>query len=200
MFLSVFTKKAVLIIISLFFLFNVNASSKLSHHSKLKYSFLLDSKISVLKKNETHADLKLIDKLYSSENFKVEFEFKVTRQYRKPANPWETCWFFWSYNLDGNEKKLTNYIVFKSNEIEIGKAFDEVGQEFIFTKNTNYVDLTKWQKIKLIRIKKSLTLIWNKNQIQITENYLNQLYPYPGKIGLYTEDAKVEIKNFQISH
>lgn len=158
----------------------------------------IDSRIAVSSSEKTHSDLKLLPQIHPSSNFKIELEFRIEKQHRTPTpNAWETFWLFWSYLSTGDGLKETNYVAFKTNGIEIGTAFDSHGQRFIWTAADPKIQINKWQKILFTKKNKSYFLQINDQNIPIDS--LSNLYHFPGRIGLYTEDAKVQIRNLHYS-
>ena len=150
-----------------------------------------------LKADQTFADLIILPKLHPTTDFQVQFEFKVIKQNRQPnPNPWESFWIFWSYNKEDLNKKRTNYLAFKSNGLELGQAFDLVGQKFIWTDESFKIQTAVWYKVILSFNNNNLLLKINDQEFKIPKKLISQTYTNPGRIGLYAEDSEVEIKNF----
>ena len=151
--------------------------------------------------DQTFSDLKLLPRLHPTTNFTVDLEFKVIQQNRiKTPNPWESFWIFWSYNKDDGNLKRTNYLAFKTNGLEIGKAYNIISQDFIWTTNTDSIVLNKWHQVQLNFKDFGLTIIMDNKLISILPQLLKQTYLNPGRIGLYSEDANIEIRNIEMTY
>lgn len=152
---------------------------------------------------ETHAAL-AISKLTQQSpltNFKVTVKVTTEQQLRTPTpNGWECFWIFFNYTIGTNGKKITNYFTLKTNGIELGTAYDEVGQTFLVTESTPQLQ---------IGVANEITLIKQGQQLQVTIDgkiiltYDGVTMPTPlidtaGSIGLYTEDARVKIHSVNI--
>lgn len=159
----------------------------------------IDSKKTLLEQTATYSDLHLFPNLHPTTNFTITFEFKTTKQYRKNPNPWETFWIFWSYNLDGNNNKFTNYLAFKTNGVEIGKAYDHVAQDFLYTSAEPQFEINKWHKIEFESKDSVLRLKHNDTDwITIPAEQIKNLYKTPGRLGLYAEDAQVVVRQYRL--
>lgn len=168
------------------------------------YSFaddiVLDSKKIPKSAQETFSDLVVLQRLHPTTNFQIHLDFKVLKQYRISANPWESFWIFWSYNKDSLNLKYTNYLIFKPNGLEIGKAYKEISQDFIYTDTKTKIELEKWYTVDLEFVNDELIIQIDGKKIHIEKNKILQCYRLPGRIGLYTEDARVLIKNFKLTY
>lgn len=154
-----------------------------------------------LQAQQTFSDLKIFPRLHPTTNFVVQFEFKVLKQNRVTnPNPWESFWFFWSYNKEPNQKKRTNYLAFKTNGLELGRAYDEVGQTFIWTDEASKIEINRWYKVNLNFSNLQLTISLDDKNIAVPADLLLKTYQNPGRIGLYSEDSDVDIKNFQLDY
>lgn len=163
-------------------------------------NIVLDSKKSPKSAQETYSDLIVLQRLHPTTNFQIHLEFKVLKQYRTSANPWESFWIFWSYNKDSLNLKYTNYLIFKSNGLEIGKAYNEISQDFIYTDANVKIELEKWYPVDLYFVNDELTIQIDGKKILIEKNKIMQCYRLPGRIGLYAEDSRVLIKNFRLNY
>lgn len=168
--------------------------------NSLANDIVLDSKKTPKSAQETFSDLVILQRLHPTTNFQIHLEFKVLKQYRTSANPWESFWIFWSYNKDSLNLKYTNYVIFKSNGLEIGKAYKEISQDFIYTDTNTTIELEKWHSVDLEFANDELSIQLDDKKIRIEKNKILQCYRLPGRIGLYTEDARVLIKNFKLTY
>ncbi len=166
------------------------------------HSFTLNPHPST-QKEETHAALVLATKTQKKglKDFKISITYRIKKQLRQPAsevNPWETLWIFFNYQAVGKQKK-TNYFIVKPNGLEIGKAWGEKEQAFIYTSPQPRLKQKDWQDLTLVRKGNQFTVQLNQEsprQVDIPDS--KGLFQDPGAIGLYTEDAEVEIKTVQV--
>ncbi|HCA43195.1 MAG TPA: hypothetical protein DEP28_08080 [Bacteroidetes bacterium] len=138
-------------------------------------------------------------------NFIVNIEVNNIRQLRKNLKPrnFEVFWFFFNYIPLDNLMKNTNYFIHKMDTgIEIGRAFEEYGQEFLSTPQFSNLQLNKWYKYTFIKREQKLSI--NINDVKVFEydysknEISKQLLNESGHIGIYTEDAEVEVRNFSL--
>ncbi|HRE42037.1 MAG TPA: DUF1080 domain-containing protein [Ignavibacteria bacterium] len=136
-------------------------------------------------------------------NFKVDIEVNNRRQLRQNLQPrnFEVFWFFFNYLPQENLKKRTNYFIHKTTQgLEIGKAFDSYGQTFLSTPNFPDLQMNKWYKYTFIKNSQKLTI--NIDDKKVFEyNFANnesekQLIDEVGHLGIYTEDAEIEVRKF----
>lgn len=173
-----------------------NFHTKYSGYGKVlieNEKILLHPKKSVLG-NETHAALVLYNK--NLESFKVSLNYRVN-PLRKNPNSWETFWLFFNYQV--KENKETNYFIFKNNGIELGKAWGEIEQIFIVTKDSPKLEYNKFYNLEITKNKEKLEVFVNNVKVLTSnEKDILKLFSHEGQIGLYSEDAIVEILNFKI--
>ncbi|MDO8461501.1 MAG: hypothetical protein Q7S98_01430 [Deltaproteobacteria bacterium] len=148
---------------------------------------------------ETHSALVLakITERCPVKDFRLTITVTTEKQLRSPSpNPWEVFWVFFNYLPDGNFKK-TNYFILKTNGIELGRAFDDVGQTFLFTGDKPTLTLSK--KMELVLEKKGEHLEVLIDGISVLsydgQTFPQALYDQAGSIGLYTEDARVTVQS-----
>lgn len=146
--------------------------------------------------NETHAALVLSRDKYQT--FTLELEFRAGPLRQNP-NPWETFWLFFNYQPMSQEKD-TNYLLVKPNGLEIGRATGLVDQQFLFTDDKPHAKNAYWHKIKVQRAINILSISFDGKVIFKSEDpaWLGGLRNEDGHLGLYTEDAQVEIKEISI--
>lgn len=153
---------------------------------------------------ETHAALVLLSETERRpvRDFHVSFRYRVREQLRRPAsaaNAWETLWLFFNYQKDGG-KKRTNYLILKGNGLEIGKAWGETEQSFAHTSAWPRVtDPSRWQDVEVERRGPTLLVTLNHGRPAVVRlARTDDLFAHPGSLGLYSEDADVEIQNFHV--
>lgn len=132
----------------------------------------------------------------------IAFEFQLERQLRQPTpNPWESLWLFLNYAIDPDGgSKQTNYLAFKTNGIEFGKAFGETGQQFLFTAAEPAFPPGVWHEVKLLLNPVHLE-IWQGGSRLHSIHYSElkaQPFNHPGHLGIYVEDATVRVRNFRV--
>ncbi len=144
----------------------------------------------------THASLVLSNQ-HVTNNFDVIVEYKNNEPLRTTApNPWEVFWLFFQYQKGVGPHKTTNYAVAKPNGIELGKAFDEVGQSFLKTVDHPIASFNQWHQLRIKRSGEKLTLYFDNKKIfdWDDKNAKEKLYDHQGPLGLYSEDASVTIR------
>lgn len=152
--------------------------------------------------SNTHAVLLLANRYLSQgiNNARITIDVATEVQLRSPSNAWEVFWLFFNYTYDSTGKKKTNYFTMKPNGIELGTAFDEVGQKFLFTSSAPVLTIGKRnvmviEKVgKVVRAYVDGVLVMNYNN----EGAINPLYDVAGTIGLYSEDARVRIYSVKV--
>jgi hypothetical protein len=162
--------------------------------------YTLNSKRVPMNLTETFSDLYLLPALHPTSGFEIRLEFKVIKQLRaSEANPWETFWLFWNYNLDGDQLKKTNYIAFKTNGLEIGQAKARDSQEFVWTGPHPQTELGQWNELFFFMAPEALILKFNGKTVNLKGLDLRKLYRTPGRIGLYAEDAEVLVRKYRVN-
>lgn len=112
-----------------------------------------------------------------------------------PPNAWERFWLFFNYTVPIATKE-TNYVTVKTNGLELGKAYDSVGQTFLDTPATPTLAVgitSTWL------LRKVGTSIWLNVSGGVTYEYTGSIYNVSGKIGFYTEDAIVTVSDFKFA-
>lgn len=147
----------------------------------------------------THAALVLYAPPAGAQNFVVVVEFTNKKQLRPQSpNDWEVFWLFTNYRLGLNGKKTANYLLVKPRTgVELGKVYDEAGQDFLYTDSSVTLPLNR--RAQLVVQKKGPHLKAWLNGRQIVDHRGGEgawLYDEPGEWGLYSEDAEVEIHSF----
>jgi hypothetical protein len=155
----------------------------------------------------THAAL-VLSNAYSQtpiKNFEVSVVVATEQQLRSPTpNAWEVFWLFFNYTSDSTTSdghKQTNYFVFKPNGIELGTAFDSIGQNYLVTETSPKHTIGTLSTIKVRKVGQQLG-VWI-NGVQVI-NYLGTVFPQalydvPGTFGLYTEDARVHVYSVSVT-
>lgn len=143
---------------------------------------------------ESHASLLLSEKSLRQplRNFRLDVTLTNVAQLRAGTpNPWEVFWIFFNYTLDVQGKKKANYAMIKPNGVEIGKAFDEVGQDILFTQNSPTLSIGVPYTLTILKKDSRVTVLLNDSLAADYEN--PRFYDVPGAIGLYSEDAQARI-------
>lgn len=154
--------------------------------------------------SETHAALLLSQLTLTQpvQNFKATITYTNVSQLRTGSAPnaWEVFWVFFNYTLDGVGKKKTNYVLVKPSGIEIGKAFDEVGQEFLLTHATPTIQIGTPYTLTITKNGPRVTILLDGVLAAEYESAAvpKDLYDVPGAIGLYSEDAQVRVSSVVI--
>lgn len=151
---------------------------------------------------ETHSALILANTTLESpvQDFTLRIE-AVTEEQLRPENPnpWEVFWIFFNYIPDG-ENKMTNYFILKTNGIELGRAFDELGQAFLFTADSPQLAVGASNTFVMEKTNGNVTVTIDGIEVIHYEStaFPDSLYDHAGAVGLYTEDARVRILSVQL--
>lgn len=133
-------------------------------------------------------------------DFTVSFEFTLASQHRQPRpNPWESLWLFFSYRRGEDlHSKETNYVAFKTNGIEVGRAYGELGQDFLYTRESPAVQVGQ-SVVVTVRRGEGRLRIWMDGALALDESEEGLgLYPHAGAVGIYSEDARIEVRRFRL--
>ncbi len=155
----------------------------------------------------SHASL-MLSHAYSQSPIK-DFEISVVvmteQQLRSPnPNPWEVFWLFFNYTSDSTTTdghKKTNYFLLRTNGVELGKAFDLMGQTYLVTDHTAFNQIGTLYNIRVRKVGQKLSVFLNGTQIvdYMGTSDPDTLYDFPGTIGLYTESARVHIYSVDVT-
>ncbi|MFA5012406.1 MAG: hypothetical protein WC644_10705 [Ignavibacteria bacterium] len=158
---------------------------------------LLKPKIST-EEYETHAAL--ITTYERVRDFSLEINAVTKSQLRENfyPNAWEVFWIFFNYKPTDDGKKKTNYFLLKPNGYELGTAWDEVAQGFSDTGDTPSLTLGEEYKYSIIKTGRNLRISINDAVIIDKEFEEDKLFDETGNIGLYSEDAEVEISSVDL--
>ncbi|MBI3541005.1 MAG: hypothetical protein HY073_02570 [Deltaproteobacteria bacterium] len=135
------------------------------------------------------------------QNFRLTIQGTTQQQLRTPTpNAWEVLWLFFNYNPVGAYKQ-TNYFSFKPSGVELGRAYDNVGQTYLLTKSTPAMTIGQTYTYIIDKQGQNLKAWIDGVQVMDYPNdplSMDALYDVPGSIGLYTEDSKVNIKSITV--
>ncbi|HLD43900.1 MAG TPA: hypothetical protein VJC18_00575, partial [bacterium] len=114
--------------------------------------------------------------------------------------PWEVFWVFFNYDSEDHQNIRTNYFIFKTNGIELGRFESPDQQTFLATDDEPLVVvgtpnewvLEKTGQLLSITIDGVLVMTYNGG----VEN--EALFDHAGSIGLYTEDAQAHVTAIEI--
>lgn len=150
--------------------------------------------------SETHASL-LLSTLTENcpiQDFILDVHANTEQQLRQTDSPnaWEVFWIFFNYRNTPSGKE-TNYFILKPNGIELGKAFEEIGQTFIYTHTSPTLNIGENYHYKIEKRGNELWIYINDEMVlNYKGNQTNDsIYLHPGSIGLYTEDARVRVSS-----
>lgn len=153
---------------------------------------------SIASEKGTHAAL-VLSNAPPVKDFYVKMTYQNLQFLRnEKPNSWEVFWFMFNFKKTSNGKQ-TNYFIFKPNGIELGKAWGEFDQDFLFTQSSPLANLKK--EYKLILFKKDQNLKVYIDDIEVLNFKASErknLFDHSGQFGLYTEDAVVHIKDFAL--
>ena len=146
-------------------------------------------------KDETHAALILNrdSQILGIKNFVLEVDASTLRQLRSPTpNAWECLWIFFNYQPNGPWKE-TNYFTLKPNGTEIGHAYGEVEQDFLFTSENPMLKIGQTNHFRIEKYGTYFNVLINGNALSLPPDLGALLYSHSGAFGFYTEDARVRI-------
>lgn len=138
------------------------------------------------------------------QNFKATIKYTNIAQLRTGSEPngWEVFWLFFNYTVDGVGKKVTNYATIKPSGTEVGRAFDEKGQEFLVTNGTPTLQIGTTHTITVTKNGTNVKVLHDgvvaadfTSEVAPSAKYI---YDVPGSIGLYCEDAQVRVSSVVI--
>ena len=128
-----------------------------------------------------------------SDNFEIIVDYKNLAALRKHnPNPWEVFWLLFNYVPGAGDVKTANYVVAKTNGIEMGRAAKIIDQTYIKTADYPKATFDEWHRLRVHKIDDALKIYFNDEFVFAIP--VNQLFTAPGKIGLYSEDASVVVK------
>jgi hypothetical protein len=149
------------------------------------------------KPGDTHGALALSQARLPADGYEIEVVYRLLHQLRSlNPNPWETFWLFFSYRSQ-NFGKRTNYVVVKSNGIEVGKAWGMVDQSFSLTRDLPRLSENTWARLRVQVGRFGAARVFFNDELA-GELPGNQLFFQSGQIGLYVEDSLVEVRSVRI--
>ncbi len=146
---------------------------------------------------QTHAALVVSKKQLKNRCISVISRLKTHAQLRTgtPANPWETGWLIWDYT----DNDHFSYLALKTNGWELGKRDPAYpgGQRFLATGDSPASAVGQWRTARIKRIASadgtSSTTHAYISGVRVT-TFVDAERPYrAGKVGMYTEDAAVDV-------
>lgn len=146
--------------------------------------------------DETHAAL-VVGPEFSSgaKSFNYHVSLFTEKQLREEnPNQWEVGWIVWHY-IDNDH---FYYLILKPNGYELGKRDPsyEGGQRFLITGSEELFETNTWYDVQIIQEHNEISVFVDNEEILTFFDYED---PYlEGKIGLYTEDAKVYFDNVSV--
>lgn len=139
--------------------------------------------------DKTHSALLVSQRSYFGD-FTYRGRVRTLRQLREgsPPNPWEVAWVVWNY-VDPNH---FYYLAIKPNGWEVGKVDPSHpgAQRFMATGETPY-PIGEWHSFEVRHRDRGTTIRLNGQTIG---TFSDEDGPYiGGKIGVYTEDAEIQL-------
>lgn len=158
----------------------------------------------VQRDQDTKAALLLLDETSIAADG-IQIRFRVLRQLRSNPRPWEVFWLFFGYRQGAEiRSKTTDYFILKTNGIEIGKAFEELEQKFLLTKDTPKLFVGRSYVIRLQREDGLTRFIVDGVSVAQTPGDFKSSALFSGgdsrrgSFGLYAEDAEIEIESVEL--
>jgi hypothetical protein len=153
--------------------------------------------------DETHAILLTSNKYMASpiKDFRVTITLKNEAQLRTPTpNAWECFWLFFNFNQTATTNAHTNYLVFKPNGVELGHAYGDIGQDYLYTKSSPQTPIGQTYTMVVEKRGGKLTAYLNGALVLSYDSASAALplYDDPGTIALYTEDARVRVYSVDV--
>jgi hypothetical protein len=140
---------------------------------------------------ETHAALVVSQASFSNVRFSAGFETLQQLRTGSAPNPWESAWAIFNYT----DNTHFYYVAFKPNGWELGKADPAYpgAQRFLATGSSPASPIGTEHSFD-IQVDGNVIKVWLDGALLTT--YTDNERPYlSGKVGFYTEDAKVAFDN-----
>jgi hypothetical protein len=152
--------------------------------------FVLSPKIAT-QSDKTHSALLITRQSYSGD-YSFKGQIKTVKQIRTGSAPnsWESAWIVWNY-IDISR---FYYVAIKPDGWEIGKIDSayQGAQRFIASGETPY-KIGAWHDFEIRHKNDSATILLNGVELETIKDGER---PYlGGKIGIYTEDAEIQLRN-----
>lgn len=131
-------------------------------------------------------------------DFDVSIRIRTVEQLRTPTgNPWEVAWILWHFTDNNHFYSL----LLKTNGWEFGKEVLNDGgvqdQLFLATGTTPTFNVQDWTQVEISQVG-ALTTV-KAGGIELT-SFVDSSSPYlSGKLGLYTEDARVHFDDIVVT-
>jgi hypothetical protein len=152
--------------------------------------------------NETNANLVKSTQQFS--NFKMDVDVKTVEQLRRNSVPnnWEVAWILFRYT----DNFHYYWFVLKPNEgVELGKKDCNIcidpsqGQIYLYTKDNPVLKIGDWSRWEITSSGNHISVSINGTRVvDFVDNKMSKKLAR-GSIGLYTEDAKVEFGDINIT-
>lgn len=152
-----------------------------------------------VKRNETHAALSVSQQSFTAPQ--VVADYVTVAQLRTPTpKAWEVAWLLWNYT----DNTHFYYLALKPNGVELGKEDPAYpgAQRFLATLPTPGFPLGQPVHVQVdqtVNPDGSVTMTVSANGSQVA-TFTDTERPYAsGKVGLYTEDARVRWGHVQVN-
>jgi hypothetical protein len=144
---------------------------------------------------ETHAALALAgDPKWRDYDFTIRMNLEKQLRQNSPPNDWEAGWLMFRYQGEGR----SYYLAHKPNGLELGKLVPPAGtgQVFLATAPEVPADPGRWHDYR-IELRGANIKVYVDDELQI--DYTDPDPILSGRVGLYTEDAKVLYRRPEVS-
>lgn len=161
-----------------------------------------------LSPKETHAALAIHTETMRRpvRDFQARVRFTNEAQLRRgragKPNEWEVFWLLFNYAGDGKGGKKANFLLVKPVGLEIGRAFGQTGQKFLYVSSAPLVEIGQEHLLRVSKAGQRLSVELDGKPAALFiggADAASQLYDHPGAVGLYCEDARVRIREVVIS-
>lgn len=133
--------------------------------------------------------------------YRVRFTMTTNKQLRQNStpNPWEVAWFAFAYKPDGRFK----YLILKPDGygIELGESLLNDQQNFLWTSpfGQDQFPVATTYNVEVRAENNMITMLVNGQTYLIYTLSSKDILDLNGALGLYTEDARVQFSNVQVS-
>jgi hypothetical protein len=147
----------------------------------------------------TSAALTLVKGVSLGSKFGIRVRYLNVKGLRSPvSNAWEVFWLMFNYQTTKENKKTTNYFIFKPNGVELGTAWNELDQKYLKTEEKPQAEWGKEYELELWRSGPDIQASIDKKVVLKFHDAKNELYSSGQSLAFYTEDAKVQVKSLEL--
>lgn len=145
--------------------------------------------------DETHAALVTGPEKQTPINYRIRIKTKKQLRQNSEPNPWEVGWVVWNYT----DNDHFYYFIPKPNGWELGKRDPdyEGGQRFLATGSDILFPIHKKYVFRIKQTRNNTIKIYHKRKLLV--KFKDTETPYTsGKVGVYSEDAKVRFSKIKL--